>query len=128
MNRVRLQSLSLVGVVVMISGGLFMFTYKSMQFDILGFLLCLLAAFSSGLRWTMAQMIMQKSKLGLNNPIDMMYYMQPWMLVAILPVALWFGSKFPIDPIHTTSFDYFLLYRRQYNECYYNVHIILIKY
>lgn len=51
-------------------------------------MLCLLASFTSGIRWTMAQMIMQKSKLGLKNPIDMMYYMQPWMILSIFPIAL----------------------------------------
>ena len=89
----------------MISGGLIMFTYKSVQFDLLGFLLCLFASFSSGLRWTLAQMVMQKSKLGLSNPIDMMYYMQPWMLLAVLPVALWFESKFHLSIVQLIGLD-----------------------
>lgn len=84
------KSWSLIAIVATISGGLFMFTYKSTQFHVLGFTLCLLASFSSGLRWTMAQVIMQRSKLGLRNPIDMMYYMQPWMLVPVIPITLWF--------------------------------------
>ncbi|XP_015607112.1 solute carrier family 35 member C2 [Cephus cinctus] len=96
------KSCSLLGIVVMISGGLMMFTYKSTQFHILGFLLCLFASFSSGLRWTMAQIIMQRSKLGLGNPVDMMYYMQPWMLLAVLPNALWFeGSKIYTGLVNT---------------------------
>ena len=33
----------------------------------------------SGLRWTLSQMVMQKSEMGLANPIDMMYHIQPWM-------------------------------------------------
>lgn len=74
----------------MISSGLIMFTYKSPQFHVLGVVLGLMASFSSGLRWTMAQLIMQKSKLGLGSPVDMMYYMQPWMLLAVAPLALWF--------------------------------------
>lgn len=74
----------------MIAAGLLMFTYKSTQFVVAGFILCLLASFASGLRWTMAQLIMQKSKLGVKSPVDMMYYMQPWMLLAIFPIALWF--------------------------------------
>ncbi|KAL7293386.1 hypothetical protein TKK_0013152 [Trichogramma kaykai] len=82
------KSWSLAGIVFMISGGLVMFTYKSTSFDLIGFLLCLLASLTSGIRWTVAQLIMQKSKLGLKNPIDMMYYMQPWMLLAITPVAM----------------------------------------
>lgn len=53
----------------MISCGLFLFTYKSTEFDLLGFILLLIASFSSGARWTLAQMLMQKSKLGLHNPI-----------------------------------------------------------
>ena len=72
----------------MISGGLVMFTYESTQFNFIGFVLCLIASLTSGVRWTMAQMIMQKSKLGLKNPIDMIYYMQPWMLLSIIPVTI----------------------------------------
>jgi solute carrier family 35, member C2 len=53
----------------MISSGLFLFTYKSTEFDLLGFILLLIASFSSGARWTLAQLVMQKSKLGLHNPI-----------------------------------------------------------
>jgi solute carrier family 35 protein C2 len=33
---------------------------------------------------------MQKSKLGLENPVDMVYHVQPWMMVAILPLAVYF--------------------------------------
>lgn len=67
-----------------------MFTYKSTQFGIFGFVICLLASFSSGIRWTMTQLIMQKSKFGMKSPIDMMYYMQLWMLLPIVPVMMWF--------------------------------------
>lgn len=88
------KSWSLVGIVVMIAGGLAMFTYKSTQFGVLGFILCLLASFASGIRWTMTQLIMQRSKLGLHDPIDMMYYMQPWMLLPAISVTIWFeGSR-----------------------------------
>lgn len=80
-------------IVVMISSGLTMFTYKATQFDIFGFSLLIVASFSSGLRWTFAQVLMQKSKLGLNNPLDMVYYVQPWMLVAVLPLAVGFEGR-----------------------------------
>lgn len=79
-----------------------MFTYKSTQFHVLGFILCLLASFSSGLRWTMAQVIMQKSKLGLRNPIDMIYYMQPWMLLPVIPITLWFEGN---NKTFTTNYE-----------------------
>lgn len=45
-----------------------------------------LASASSGLRWTWSQMVFQRSKMGLSNPVDMIYFVQPWMLLAILPL------------------------------------------
>lgn len=35
---------------------------------------------------------MQKSKIGLHNPIDMVFHMQPWMALAIIPFTLFFES------------------------------------
>ncbi|XP_076286522.1 solute carrier family 35 member C2 [Lasioglossum baleicum] len=99
------KSWSLVCIVVMISGGLFMFTYKSTQFGIFGFLICLLASFSSSIRWTMTQLIMQKSKMGIKNPIDMMYYMQLWMLLPIVPVMLWFEGSQLYNDFQTTDWS-----------------------
>lgn len=63
------RSWSLGLIVVLISSGLFLFTYKSTEFNTLGFILLLIASFASGARWTLAQILMQKSKLGLHNPI-----------------------------------------------------------
>ncbi|XP_050301249.1 solute carrier family 35 member C2 [Anthonomus grandis grandis] len=83
------KSWSLCGIVLMITAGLILFTYKSTQFNFLGFSLLLIASISSGLRWTCVQLLLQKSKLGMNNPIDMIYHMQPWMIASVLPFALW---------------------------------------
>lgn len=84
------KSWTLCIIVVMISGGLFLFTYKATDFNFLGFILVLTASFTSGLRWTLAQLVMQKSKLGLENPVDMVYHVQPWMIVPVLPLAIGF--------------------------------------
>lgn len=59
----------------------------------LGFIFLLFASITSGIRWTFAQFIMQKSKLGLHNPIDMIYFMQPWMIFPILPLTIGFEGK-----------------------------------
>lgn len=80
-------------IVVMISGGLFLFTYKSTQFDALGFSFLLFASLSSGIRWSFAQLIMQKSKIGLHNPVDMVYHMQPWMILSVLPFTIGFEGR-----------------------------------
>ncbi|XP_039764166.1 solute carrier family 35 member C2 [Pararge aegeria] len=91
------KSWSLVGIVLMISAGLIMFTYKATQFNLLGFNLLLLASFAAGLRWTFAQLLMQKSKLGLHNPVDMVFHVQPWMFLSLLPFMIMFEGFKCID-------------------------------
>ena len=81
---------SLILIVLMISVGLAMFTYKSTEFVLAGFMMVLSASFLSGIRWTMSQLIMQKSQLGLSNPIDMIYHVQPVMIIVLLHFTLAF--------------------------------------
>jgi len=81
---------SLIVIVLMISSGLAMFTYKSSDFVFAGFIMVLSASFLSGIRWTLSQLIMQKSKLGLSNPVDMIYHVQPVMIIVLLPFAVAF--------------------------------------
>ena len=65
-----------------------MFTFKSTTFSMIGFVLALSGSFLSGARWTFSQMIMQKSSIGLENPIDLMYHIQPLMILTLLPIAI----------------------------------------
>lgn len=58
------QRCSLILVVLFISVGLFMFTFESTQFNAVGFTLVLLASFISGMRWTLAQIVLQRSETG----------------------------------------------------------------
>lgn len=80
---------SVLLIVVLISSGLFMFTYQSTQFHLTGFTLVLLASVLSGLRWTLAQLVMQRKEIGLSNPIDMIYFIQPWMIASLIPLVIW---------------------------------------
>jgi solute carrier family 35 protein C2 len=75
-------------IVILISGGLAMFTYQSTSFSLIGFMMVLIASFFSGIRWTLSQLIMQKSKLGLQNPVDFIYHIQPLMVLSLLPIAI----------------------------------------
>ncbi|NXK51715.1 S35C2 protein, partial [Chauna torquata] len=77
---------ALVLVVLLIAGGLFMFTYKSTQFNTQGFMLVLCASFLGGVRWTLTQILMQKAELGLQNPIDIMFHLQPLMFLMLFPL------------------------------------------
>eukprot|EP00112_Aurelia_sp_Birch-Aquarium-sp1_P002317 Seg1254.2 transcript_id=Seg1254.2/GoldUCD/mRNA.D3Y31 product="Solute carrier family 35 member C2" protein_id=Seg1254.2/GoldUCD/D3Y31 len=79
---------ALIGVVGLIAGGLFMFTYESTQFNAFGFFICLTASAVSGIRWTTVQLLMQRETLGLKNPIDTIYHLQPVMALSLLPLCL----------------------------------------
>ncbi|XP_075702557.1 solute carrier family 35 member C2 [Rhinoderma darwinii] len=79
---------ALILVVLLISGGLFMFTFKSTQFDARGFLLVLAASCLGGIRWTLTQILMQKAELGLQNPIDTMFHLQPLMFLSLFPLFI----------------------------------------
>ena len=56
-----LQRSSLIVIVGLIALGLFLFTFRSTSFNLDGFLLVLLASATSGLRWTLAQLLSQPS-------------------------------------------------------------------
>ncbi|XP_011204645.2 solute carrier family 35 member C2 [Bactrocera dorsalis] len=100
------KSCFLIFIVGLIAIGLFMFTYEAADFNTLGFIFLLLASLSSGIRWSFAQFVMQKSKLGLHNPIDMIYYMQPWMIASVLPFLITFeASKLYNIDLSTLSND-----------------------
>ncbi|XP_052232251.1 solute carrier family 35 member C2-like [Dreissena polymorpha] len=90
---------SLVVVVLFIATGLFMFTYHSTQFNAEGFAMVMTASLLSGLRWTLAQVVMQKNELGLHNPLDTMYHIQPWMIVGLIPLSAGFEGI----PLSTTD-------------------------
>lgn len=92
----------LLCIVVLVSTGLFMFTFHSTQFNMEGFIMVLAASVLSGLRWGLAQLLLQKKELGLSNPVDMMYHIQPWMILVLLPLA----AVFEGIPLATTS-DFF---------------------
>jgi len=79
---------SQIVIVVLISVGLIMFTFKSTTFSMVGFLLALSGSFLSGARWTFSQLIMQKSAIGLEHPIDLIYHIQPLMILTLLPIAI----------------------------------------
>ncbi|MEQ2272521.1 hypothetical protein XENORESO_018866 [Xenotaenia resolanae] len=66
-----------------------MFTFESTQFNMEGFIMVLLASFIGGIRWTLTQVLMQKAELGLQNPIDAMFHLQPLMFLGLFPLFLY---------------------------------------
>ncbi|XP_041275264.1 solute carrier family 35 member C2 isoform X2 [Onychostruthus taczanowskii] len=105
---------TLLLVVLLIAGGLFMFTYKSTQFNAQGFVLVLCASFLGGIRWTLTQILMQKAELGLQNPIDIMFHLQPLMFLGLFPLFAVFEGKLFLGGILAfgLGFSEFLLVSR----------------
>jgi len=44
----------------------------------------------AGIRWTCSQLLMQKMENGLHHPLDMIYHVQPWMILSIVPLVFGF--------------------------------------
>lgn len=88
--RVRLVAiigLMVVGVILTVEG--------ETKFDMVGFLLVLVAAVVSGLRWNLTQFLLQEDRLGMDNPIATLYHLSPIMFVIMLLLSLIFEN--PID-------------------------------
>ena len=74
-----------MGVVCLIVTGLFLFVFHDASIDYHGAFFAFMGSFFSGLRWTFAQKYMQKDKLGVENPIDFVYHIQPLMILTLVP-------------------------------------------
>ncbi|CAO3571523.1 unnamed protein product [Mortierella alpina] len=80
MSLILIIAVIVVGVVLTVAG--------ETQFDMTGFILVLLAAVMSGLRWSLTQMLLQKDQLGMDNPIATLYYISPIMFVIMSILSL----------------------------------------
>ncbi|XP_002735463.1 solute carrier family 35 member C2-like [Saccoglossus kowalevskii] len=108
---------SLIAVILLIAVGLFLFTYKSTQFNLEGFILVMTASSLSGIRWSMAQLLTQKEEIGLSNPVDLVYHLQPIMIVGLIPLAIAF------EGLPVVSTEQFLGYTDQ-NAFIYSISIL----
>jgi solute carrier family 35 protein C2 len=74
----------------LIAFGLVLFTWRAEHLNIRGLSLVELAAFCTGIRWTVSQLIMQgdEQPSPLRHPLDMVAHVQPWMFLTILPVVI----------------------------------------
>jgi solute carrier family 35, member C2 len=68
-----------IGVVLMVAG--------ETAFNALGFILCLLAAFFSGFRWSLTQILLLRNP-ATSNPFSTIFFLAPAMFVCLLVLAL----------------------------------------
>ncbi|KAF9350567.1 Triose-phosphate Transporter [Mortierella sp. AD094] len=85
LEKPRWSLILIIGVIVI---GVVLTVAGEAQFDMTGFVLVLLAAVMSGLRWSLTQMLLQKDQLGMDNPVATLYYISPIMFVIMSVLSL----------------------------------------
>lgn len=110
--KLEVPSFKLMGIIVVISLGVMLTVAKETEFELLGFILVLLATVMSGFRWTVTQLLLQKEEYGLNNPFAAMSYLTPVMAIMTLVFSL------AIEPWHELSETaYFDTPRHTFESC-----------
>ncbi|KAI8604321.1 TPT-domain-containing protein [Dissophora ornata] len=88
--RLEKPTWSLVGVIAVICVGLFMMVMSEADFVLIGFIQVMLAAVLGGLRWSLTQLLLEKTatKSGsLANPISTIFFLSPIMGICLSIVA-----------------------------------------
>ncbi|ORZ15894.1 triose-phosphate transporter family-domain-containing protein [Absidia repens] len=86
---------TLIGIIMVIVFGVFLTVEGETKFDMVGFVLVLVASVVSGLRWNLTQLLLQQDRLGINSPIATLYYLSPIMFVTMLFLS--FVVEHPLD-------------------------------
>ncbi|GJP48637.1 hypothetical protein CLOM_g7926 [Closterium sp. NIES-68] len=103
----RLEPLSfrLIGIMMVISVGVLFTVAGEASFHVSGFVLVMLSAMASGLRWVLIQVLLQvmpglKDRLGLSSPLVSLAYLTPPMAVTccLFSLALEPLSSLPASP------------------------------
>ena len=114
--RLEVYSLRLVAVILLIVLGVLLMVATKTNFDLPGFVLVMSGSALSGLRWSLAQVLLKNKKTGLDNPAAMIFWLAPVMgaTLAILSVIVedWrdvFSSHFFSDFSQVLKTSGFLL-------------------
>ncbi|KAI8393544.1 triose-phosphate transporter family-domain-containing protein [Radiomyces spectabilis] len=82
----------LIAIILVMVLGVVLTVEGERKFDVMGFLLVLVAAVVSGLRWNLTQLLLQQDRLGINSPIATLYHLSPIMFVIMLTLSLAFEN------------------------------------
>ncbi|KAJ1913203.1 hypothetical protein IWQ60_009310 [Tieghemiomyces parasiticus] len=80
--------LSLVGIIAMISVGVFLMAASEVDFVLAGFVQVMLAAAMSGLRWSLTQILLQDHSIGISTPIASMFFLSPLMSLCLFAASM----------------------------------------
>lgn len=82
----RLERLrwSLVGVIAVITLGVVLMVAAETELVVIGAVEVLTASMMGGLRWALTQMLLEKEKLGMTNPVAVVFWLCPIMAVLLI--------------------------------------------
>ncbi|KAH7031341.1 triose-phosphate transporter family-domain-containing protein [Microdochium trichocladiopsis] len=85
--RLESPTWKLVAIIATMTGGVIMMVAGEVQFDLTGFVLIISAAFFSGFRWALTQILLLRNP-ATSNPFSSIFFLAPVMFVALLVIAL----------------------------------------
>lgn len=102
--RLERPSLRLIAIIASMTAGVIMMVAGEVKFSGLGFVLVILAAFFSGFRWGLTQILLLRNP-ATSNPFSSIFYLAPIMFITLLilaiPVegfpALWQGLQILVE-------------------------------
>jgi solute carrier family 35 protein C2 len=85
--RLEVPSWRLVGIIATMTVGVIMMVAGEVDFSVLGFVLVISAAFFSGFRWGLTQILLLRNP-ATSNPFSSIFYLAPIMFVSLLLIAV----------------------------------------
>lgn len=85
--RLENPSVKLVAIITTMTVGVIMMVAGEAAFDALGFTLVILAAFFSGFRWSLTQILLLRSP-ATSNPFSSIFYLAPVMFLSLAIIAI----------------------------------------
>lgn len=85
--RLEIPSWRLVGIIATMTAGVIMMVAGEVSFSTLGFILVISAAFFSGFRWGLTQILLLRNP-ATSNPFSSIFYLAPIMFVSLFVIAV----------------------------------------
>lgn len=84
--RLEKPSWKLGGIILVMTAGVVMMVAGETAFNIVGFALLMTASFSSGLRWSLTQILLRRTP-ATSNPFASLFFLTPIMFLVLLVIA-----------------------------------------
>ncbi|KAI0478563.1 triose-phosphate transporter family-domain-containing protein [Xylariaceae sp. FL0804] len=93
--RLETPTWRLVAIIAIMTGGVVMMVAGEVQFDLVGFVLIISAAFFSGFRWGLTQILLLRHP-ATSNPFSSIFFIAPVMFIILILIAFPVEGLFPL--------------------------------